>query len=90
MVRCLRRIALATCIVVILLALAGSFYDPGPMPRTSLQIAKELHALLKNTDQMPPYVLVGHSFGGYNVRVFNGLYPDCKKTNTHCFQRRGA
>lgn len=50
--------------------------DPGPMPRTSLQIARELHALLKNAGEMPPYVLVGSSFGGYNVRVFNGLYPD--------------
>jgi Predicted hydrolases or acyltransferases (alpha/beta hydrolase superfamily) len=50
--------------------------DPGPMPRTSLRIAMELHALLKNAGETPPYVLVGHSFGGYNVRVFNGLYPD--------------
>lgn len=50
--------------------------DPGPMPRTSLQIAKELATLLKNSGEMPPYVLVGSSFGGYNVRVFNGLYPD--------------
>ena len=50
--------------------------DPGPTPRTSLQIATELHTLLKNAGEMPPYVLVGHSFGGYNVRVFNGLYPN--------------
>lgn len=50
--------------------------DPGPMPRTSLRIATELHALLKNAGEMSPYVLVGSSFGGYNVRVFNGLYPD--------------
>jgi pimeloyl-ACP methyl ester carboxylesterase len=50
--------------------------DLGLMPRTSLQIAKELHALLKNAGETPPYVLVGSSFGGYNVRVFNGLYPD--------------
>jgi pimeloyl-ACP methyl ester carboxylesterase len=50
--------------------------DPGPMPRTSLQIATELHALLRNAGELPPYVLVGHSFGGYNVRVFNGLYPN--------------
>lgn len=49
--------------------------DPGPMPRTSLEIAKELQALLKNAGETPPYVLVGHSFGGYNVRVFNGLCP---------------
>ena len=50
--------------------------DPGPMPRTSLQIAGELHALLRNAGETPPYVLVGSSFGGYNVRAFNGLYPD--------------
>src|ERR1700689_1482175 len=50
--------------------------DPGPMPRTSLQIARELHALLKNAGEIPPYVLVGSSFGGYNVRVYNGLYPN--------------
>jgi pimeloyl-ACP methyl ester carboxylesterase len=50
--------------------------DPGPMPRTSLRIATELHTLLRNAGEMPPYVLVGHSFGGYNVRVFNRLYPD--------------
>lgn len=50
--------------------------DPGPMPRTSLRIATELHVLLKNAGEMPPYVLVGSSFGGYNVRVFNGLYPN--------------
>lgn len=50
--------------------------DPGPMPRTSALIATELHALLKNAGEQPPYVLVGHSFGGYNVRVFNGLYPN--------------
>lgn len=50
--------------------------DPGPMPRTTLQIATELHTLLRKAGEMPPYVLVGSSFGGYNVRVFNGLYPD--------------
>lgn len=50
--------------------------DAGPMPRTSLQIAKELHTLLQMLGKPPPYLLVGHSFGGYNVRVFNGNYPD--------------
>lgn len=49
--------------------------DAGPMPRTSGEIAKELHTLLTNAGEKPPYVLVGHSFGGYNVRVFNGQYP---------------
>jgi pimeloyl-ACP methyl ester carboxylesterase len=49
--------------------------DPGPRPRTSERIAKELHTLLQTANVRPPYVLVGHSFGGFNVRVYNGLYP---------------
>ncbi len=50
--------------------------DAGPMPRTSAQIAHELHALLQRAGEAPPYLLVGSSFGGYSVRVFNGEYPD--------------
>ncbi|MGH9642165.1 MAG: alpha/beta hydrolase, partial [Terriglobales bacterium] len=51
--------------------------DPPVDPlRTSLQIAKELHALLQNANVPPPYVLVGHSLGGFNIRVYNGQYPD--------------
>jgi len=50
--------------------------DAGPLPRTSLQIARELHALLQNAGEHPPFILVGHSFGGYNVRVFHGQYPN--------------
>jgi pimeloyl-ACP methyl ester carboxylesterase len=47
----------------------------GPNPRTSLQIAKELRALLDASGEKGPFVMVGHSFGGYNVRVFTGTYP---------------
>ena len=50
--------------------------DPGPSPRTSREIAKELHILLQNAGVQPPYILVGHSLGGFNVRVFSGLYAD--------------
>lgn len=50
--------------------------DAGPLPRTSLQISRELHALLQNAGEHPPYILVGASFGGYNVRVFNGKFPN--------------
>lgn len=49
--------------------------ESGPLPRTSERIALELHALLKNSDVPPPYVLVGHSFGGYNMRMFANRYP---------------
>ena len=48
----------------------------GPMPRTSAEIAKELHALLEAGRESGPYVLVGHSFGGFNVRVYNQEYPN--------------
>jgi pimeloyl-ACP methyl ester carboxylesterase len=49
--------------------------EAGPKPRTSLQIAKELRALLDASGEKGPFVMVGHSFGGYNVRVFAGMYP---------------
>src|SRR5215472_10435673 len=44
-------------------------------PRTSAQIVKELHALLEAAHEKGPFILVGHSFGGFNVRVYNGQYP---------------
>lgn len=49
--------------------------DESRQPRTSLQIATELHALLRAAGEKGPFVLVGHSFGGYNVRVYTGQYP---------------
>ena len=45
-------------------------------PRVSSQIADELHDLLLIADVPPPYVLVGHSFGGYNVRYFASAWPE--------------
>ena len=50
--------------------------DPGPQPRTPGQIARELHTLLANAGIEGPYVLVGHSLGGKNVRMFALLYPN--------------
>lgn len=50
--------------------------DAGPKPRTSAQIAQELHSLLQDAAEKPPFILVGHSFGGYNVRAFNGRFSD--------------
>ena len=47
----------------------------GAFSRTSSEIVKELHALLEAAGEKGPHVLVGHSFGGYNVRVYNGQYP---------------
>jgi pimeloyl-ACP methyl ester carboxylesterase len=50
--------------------------DVAHEPRTAEQIAQELHALLGAAGVPGPYVLVGHSFGGYVTRVFTHLYPD--------------
>ncbi len=49
---------------------------PGPKPRDARQIALELHTALHNAHVGPPYVLVGHSFGGPFNRVFADMYPD--------------
>lgn len=49
--------------------------DAGSFPRTSREIAFELHTLLANAHVPPPYILVGHSFGGFTVRLFHQLYP---------------
>ena len=49
--------------------------DPGPEPRTSQQMVNELHALLQKADVPGPYVLVGHSLGGFNVRLYAHQYP---------------
>jgi pimeloyl-ACP methyl ester carboxylesterase len=43
--------------------------------RTSKAIAEQLHDLLQSAAIAPPYVLVGHSMGGYNVRLYASLYP---------------
>jgi len=48
--------------------------EPGPMPRTSRQMAYELHTALKNAGIRGPYILVGQSFGGFLVRAFARFY----------------
>src|ERR1700745_1604304 len=52
------------------------FSDPGPMPRTSVRIAKELRTALHRAGIAGPYILVGSAFGGDNVRTFADLYMD--------------
>ena len=50
--------------------------DESPLERTSQNIVDELHALLKNSGEKGPYILVGHSFGGPNVRMYASKYPE--------------
>ncbi len=49
--------------------------DPGPGRRTSSRTADELYLLLRNAGVDGPYVLVAHSFGGYNMQLFATRYP---------------
>jgi pimeloyl-ACP methyl ester carboxylesterase len=49
--------------------------DAGPLPRTADRIADELRLLLQHAAVPPPYVLVGHSFGGLVVRLFAARHP---------------
>jgi pimeloyl-ACP methyl ester carboxylesterase len=54
---------------------AGLGYsDSSNEPRTSKVIAQQLHALLQAAQIPTPYILVGHSMGGYDVRLFASLY----------------
>src|SRR5215813_11980483 len=49
--------------------------DLGPHPRTWRQIVYELHTLLDKAGVKPPLVLVGHSYGGWLVRLYAYTYP---------------
>jgi pimeloyl-ACP methyl ester carboxylesterase len=50
--------------------------ERSPQPRTPRQIADELHTLLVNAGVAGPYVLVGHSLAGKNVRLLALSHPD--------------
>lgn len=49
--------------------------DPGPKPRTFAQLNLELHDALSSLGERPPFILVGHSFGGPVVRQYALTYP---------------
>lgn len=50
--------------------------EGGVMPRTAGRIADELRTLLERAAEHPPFLLVGHSFGGLVVRIFASRYPE--------------
>jgi pimeloyl-ACP methyl ester carboxylesterase len=49
--------------------------DEGPTPRDAVAVDTDLYALLQAAGLKAPYVLVGHSLGGYFVRLFADLHP---------------
>jgi pimeloyl-ACP methyl ester carboxylesterase len=50
--------------------------DAGPLPRTTPRIVEELRKVLTSARIPPPYVLVGHSFGGLTARLFLHRHPE--------------
>ncbi|HEX2569327.1 MAG TPA: alpha/beta hydrolase [Polyangia bacterium] len=55
---------------------AGLGYsDVDTAPRTASRVAEQLHTLLATAAIPGPYVLAGHSIGGFYVRVFAHRYP---------------
>ncbi|HTU68814.1 MAG TPA: alpha/beta hydrolase [Candidatus Baltobacteraceae bacterium] len=53
----------------------AGFSDPGPLPRTTSAIVSDLHTLLERAGIAAPYILVGHSMGGYDMRLYADRYP---------------
>lgn len=49
--------------------------DPGPLPRTPVAISEDLHALIDKA-RLGPVILVGHSLGGFHVKLHAVLYPE--------------
>lgn len=50
------------------------FSDPPTRPSTSANMVDDLHRLLHAAKVKPPYVLVGHSLGGMNVKLYAETY----------------
>jgi pimeloyl-ACP methyl ester carboxylesterase len=52
------------------------FSEPNVDIKTNVDVADELHQLLKNAGVSGPYIIVGHSLGGFYARVFAKKYSE--------------
>ena len=66
--------AFATVVAYDRAGIGGSEADG--QPPTAAHVARKLDALLRTVGVRPPYVLVGHSWGGALIRMFAALYPE--------------
>jgi len=54
---------------------AYGFSDPAPRPQVLSDVVDDLHAALKDGAIPGPYVLVGHSLGGIEARLYAERWP---------------
>jgi pimeloyl-ACP methyl ester carboxylesterase len=50
--------------------------EVGILPRSIDNLSKELHTVLKNEDIQRPYIIIGHSVGGFIARYYAKKYPE--------------
>ena len=50
--------------------------ESSPKPRCSAEIVGELELMLTKAQIEPPYILIGDSFGSYNVRLYAHHFPE--------------
>ena len=56
---------------------AGMGYsDPSDEPRSPIAVVEDLHKLIRAANIDTPVVLVGHSLGGFNMKLYAALYPE--------------
>jgi pimeloyl-ACP methyl ester carboxylesterase len=56
---------------------AGLGYsDPAAGSRSPIAIVEDMHAMVVAAGLKRPLVLVGHSLGGFNVKLYAALYPE--------------
>ncbi len=51
------------------------FSDPGPLPRDAKALVSDLDAWLKAKGETGPYVVMGHSLAGFEIRMFAERHP---------------
>ncbi len=52
------------------------FSDPSPWPRTPIAIVEDMHAMVTAAALPKPLILIGHSLGGFNAKLYAALYPE--------------
>ncbi|PZR30906.1 alpha/beta fold hydrolase, partial [Caulobacter segnis] len=55
---------------------AGMGYsDPATSPRSPIAIVGDMHTLVEKAKLKGPLLLVGHSLGGFNMKLYAALFP---------------